>query len=105
MRLPKKVVVNNIPFSVKRNRKSMGSSFSYGKGEMIIGAKGLADCEVLEGFIHEVAEISAVERGMRSVMCKPSGGGPDFVFTGNHRVFNDVISDVSRVVADLMRLR
>ena len=103
MRLPKKVIINNIPFKVKVNRKSFGSSFSYKTGLMSIGAKG-KPCEILEGYLHEVMEVSAVERGIRGTRCNPSGDGTEYVFSGNHKDFADMVTDVSIVVADLMKL-
>jgi hypothetical protein len=104
MRLPKTVRINNIPFKVVKDRKSMRSGFSYNKATITIGTKTMADCEVLENFIHEVAEISSVERGLRSSRCKPQDS-PEYVFCGNHSKFTALITDVSIVVADMMRLK
>ncbi len=104
MKLPKTVKINNIPFRVVRDRKSMACSFSYRKSIITIGTKTMADCEILENFIHEVAEISCVERGIRSSRCKPQQGA-EYVFSGNHSKFQDMITDVSIVVADMMKLR
>ena len=103
MKLPKKVRINNIPFSVVKNKDNFGSSFSYKSGIMSIGSRG-KDCEVLEGFLHEVAEVSMVERGMRSAKCKPTGTENEYVFCGSHKDFRDVITDISIVVSDLMKL-
>lgn len=103
MRLPKKVLINNIPFKVVRNTKSFGSHFSYKKGQITIGAKG-SSREVLENFLHEVAEISAVERGVRGTKCKPQAEANEYVFHGSHREFQDMITDVSGVVGNMMKL-
>ncbi len=105
MRLPKRVKINGIPFDVIRNTKKMGGKFSYADAKIIIGTKKLADCEILENFLHEVAEISMVERGMRSTRCKPTAESPEYTFSGNHRMFSDVVTDVSNIVSDLMRLK
>jgi len=103
MRLPKKVRINNIPFKVIRNRKSFGSSFSYRKTLITVGSKGKPR-EILEGFLHEVAEISMVERGMRAAKCKPQYKSNEYVFHGSHRDFQDVLTDVSGIVGDMMKL-
>ena len=103
MRLPKTVSVNNVPFRVVKNRKNFGCSFSYKTGVMIISTKGTSR-ETLEGFLHEIAEVSTVERGVRAEKCKPGGGGKEYVFQGSHKDFTDVITDVSIIVADLMKL-
>ena len=104
MRLPKKVIVNNIPFKVVKDKRSMRASFSYSNSTVTIGTKTLADREVLDSFIHEIAEISSVERGVRSQRCKPQDS-PEYLFAADHRAFSDVITDVSGVVAGLMGLR
>ncbi len=103
MRLPKKIRINNIPFKVEKNKKSFGSSFSYAKSQMVIGTKGDSR-EVLEGFLHEVAEASAIERGLRAEKCKPEGGEKQYVFCGSHNNFRDMITDISCIVGDLMKL-
>ncbi len=104
MRLPKTVRINNIPFKVSRDKKSMRSGFSYRKATITIGTKTMADCEILENFIHEVAEVSSVERGIRSSRCKPQDS-PEYVFCGSHKKFQDMITDVSIVISDMMKLR
>jgi hypothetical protein len=104
IRLPKKVIINNIPFKVIRDNKYAGGSFSYSDATITVGTKRLSDREILENFIHEVAEISTVERGMRGSKCKPLNGSEDYIFAGSHAQFGDVISDVSWVIADLMKL-
>ncbi len=105
MRLPKKVRINNIPFKVIRDKKLCGARFSYKNATITIGAKNLADCEVLEHYIHEVAEISSVERGFRSSMCKQrNGSANEYVFCGGHDKFTDVMTDVGIAIADMMKL-
>ena len=94
IRLPKIVTVNNIPFTVVKDRKFMGGRLDYETSTITVGTKNLADCEILENFIHEVAEISTIERGMRSSRCKSSNTSLEYVFTGEHRQFADMIADV-----------
>lgn len=103
MRLPKKVWINNIPFKILRDRKSFGCNFSYKKGLISVGTQGCSR-EHLEGFLHEVAEISAIERGMRASKCKPMSDTDEFVFHGSHNDFRDMITDVSIIVGDLLKL-
>jgi hypothetical protein len=104
MRLPKTVRINNIPFRVVKNEKSFGSSFSYRKALISIGSKG-SPREILESFLHEVAEISMVERGMRAAKCKPQIKVDEYVFHGSHKDFTDVIADVGGIVGDMMKLK
>lgn len=105
MRLPKKVIINNIPFKVVKDKKMFGGgSISYKKTLITVGIKNMSDREILEGFMHEVAEVSMIERGMRGTKCKPTQEYPEYIFVGGHREFESVISDVSSVIANLMRL-
>lgn len=103
MRLPREIHLCNIPFKVKCNHERYGSSFSYKTAIIKVGTAG-SSREALEGFLHEVAEISMVERGMRASKCKPQVDG-DYVFHGSHQEFQMVMCDVSGVVADMMKLR
>lgn len=103
MRLPKKIRINNIPFRVVKDKTCFGASFSYRKALMTIGTKGDSR-EVLENFLHEVAEASAIERGIRSVRSKPSGEENEYMFSGSHNDFRDMMTDVSVIVGDLMKL-
>ena len=104
MRLPRKVKVNGIPFNVTKDRTTMGARFSYPNATITIGTKKLSDGEVLENFIHEIAEISMIERGMRSTRCKPDTESDEYIFCGDHRAFSDVITDVSTIIGDLMKI-
>ncbi len=105
MKLPKKVLINNIPFKIVKDRKMFGGgSLSYKKSEIRIGMKGMSEREVLENFIHEVAEVSTVERGVRGSKCKPLQAEPEYIFACGHREFEAVINDVSGVIADMMKL-
>ncbi len=104
MRLPKAVIINNIPFRVIRDNGYAGGSFSYSEATLTVGTKKLSDREILENLIHEVAEISTVERGMRGTKCKPQNGSDDYIFAGSHTQFSDVVSDIGWVLADMMKL-
>ena len=103
MRLPKKIRINNIPFKVVKDKRKYGASFSYKKSLMVIGSKGDTR-ETLENFIHEIAEVSSVERGLRCEKSKSSCDVNEYVFCGSHNDFRDMITDVSNIVADLMKL-
>ena len=105
MRLPKTIKINGIPFGIIKDSKKTGANFDYEDATITIGTKKLKDCEVLENFLHEVTEISMVERGMRSIRCKPDTGVREYIFSGDHRMFGDVVTDVSMIVSDLMKLK
>ena len=105
MRLPKTVHINNRPWDVVKDARRSEADFAYSKMKIEIGTKGNADREILTGFMHEVAEISAVERGVRSQKCMLQHEAGDFVFTASHRQFCDVISDVSGIIGDMMKLK
>lgn len=104
MRLPKKVRINNRPWLVVKNNKVSTDNFSYGNMKINIGTANNSDREVVMGFLHEVAEISAVERGIRCTKDMLQHEAGDSVFTGSHKQFCDMMSDVSSIVGDMMRL-
>ncbi len=104
MRLPKTIRINNIPFKVVLDKTKYGASMSYPKARIVIGSKGDFR-ETLENFLHEVAEISSVERGLRAEKSKPESSENQYVFCGSHDNFRDMVSDVSIIVADMMKLK
>lgn len=104
IKLPKVVTINNIPFKVTKDRKLVGGKLCYETSTITVGSKDLADCEVLENFLHEVAEVSMIERGMRSSRCKPSTDSYEYIFTGEHRQFADMIADVSSVMNKVINI-
>lgn len=104
MRLPKKIQINNRPFTVNKNNKVSSANFSYKKMQIDIGTAKNSDREILTGFLHEVTEISAIERGIRSEKCMIQHEANDYVFSASHKDFSDMISDVSSIVGDMMKL-
>ena len=104
MRLPKKVLINNRPWNIAKNKKISTMNFSYRKMTITVGTAGNSKREILTGFMHEVAEISAVERGVRSQKCMLQHEANDFVFSASHKQFADMISDVSGIVGNIMKL-
>ncbi len=104
MRLPKTARIHNIPFKVVKDKKNFGSHFSYRKGVISVGSKG-SSREQLEGFLHEVAEISMVECGMRASRCKAQTPEREYVFCGSHKDFQAVMNDIGSVVGDMMKLK
>lgn len=104
MRLPKKVRINNRPWQVVKDKRTSTAGFSYDKMKIRIGVCGNSDREVLTGLLHEVSEISAVERGVRSTKDMLQHEANDHVFTASHKQFCDMMSDVSGIVGDMMKL-
>ncbi len=104
MRLPKKVLINNRPWGVVKDKKISTMDFSYKKMAIKVGTAGNSDREIITGFLHEVAEISAVERGIRSQKCMLQHEANDFVFSASHKQFADMVSDVSGIVGNMMKL-
>ncbi len=104
MRLPKKLRINNRPWSIVKNKKKSVCHFSYHDMKINIGTSGNSDREVLMGLMHEVAEISAVERGIRAEKCMLQHEANDYIFAGSHKQFCDMMSDVSSIVGDMMKL-
>jgi hypothetical protein len=105
MLLPKKLMINHRTWTVKKDKSQSGANFSYSDTTMHIGTQKNSDREVLANFIHEVAEISCVERGVRSEKSMLSNESNDYVFVANHARFSDVMNDISRAVGDVMRLK
>lgn len=104
MRLPKKILINNRPWTVEKTSKISTADFNYKKMKITIGTASNSDREILTGFMHEVAEVSATERGIRSQKCMLQHEASDFVFTGSHKQFSDMISDVSGIIGGMMKL-
>lgn len=104
MRLPKKIQINNRPWGVEKDKKKSVCSFDYHNMKIKIGTSGNSDREVLMGLMHEVAEISAVERGVRSTKDMLQHEANDHVFAGSHKQFADMMADVSSIVGDMMKL-
>jgi hypothetical protein len=104
MRLPKKVCINNRPWMVIKNKKTSNCSFSYRDMKINIGTNKNSKREILGGFIHEVSEISCVERGVRATKDTIQHEANDMVFVGDHEKFSSVMNDVSRIISDIMRL-
>ncbi len=106
MRLPKKVLINNRPFRVVRDKNETGDNFKYRNMTITVGAcKKRSSREQLNGFMHEVAEISCCERGMRCTTDRNTFQGMnDYRFIGNHEQFTDVITDVASIIGDMMEL-
>ena len=104
--LPKKVIINNLPFNVVKDKTRAGSNLSYNDTLIRIGTKNASDREILESFIHEVAEIAMIERGMRTTRDKSQATSTalEYVFVGSHGQFNDVMTDVAGVLADMLKL-
>ena len=105
IRLPKTIRINNRPWDVVKDKKVSTMDFSYKKMAIIVGTVGNSERELLTGLMHEVAEISAVERGIRSQKCMLQHEAGDFVFSASHKQFADMVSDVSGIVGDMMKLK
>lgn len=105
MRLPKRVLINNRPWAVTKDKKISTMDFSYKKMAIKVGTAGNSDREIMTGFMHEIAEISAVERGIRSQKCMLQHEANDFVFSASHKQFADLVTDVSSVIGDIMKLK
>lgn len=104
MRLPKKVTINSRLWSVVTDRNKTHSHFSYEDRIITVGArKPHIRGDILRGFLHEIAEISSVERGVRFTRDKELGGNCDYIFCANHDQFDDMISDVSNIIGKLLK--
>lgn len=104
MRLPKTVTINSRLWSVVTDRKKTHSHFSYEDRIIAVGArKPHTRGDILRAFLHEVAEISSVERGIRFTRDKELGGNGDYMFCADHDQFDYMISDVSDVIRNLLK--
>lgn len=104
MRLPKKILINFRYWTVTQDKQSSGADFEYKDGNINIGVRDNTDREILTHLIHEVGEISCVERGVRAQKSMMSNESNDYVFVASHARFSDVMSDISVIVGDLMKL-
>jgi len=104
VKLPKTVIINARLWTVVVDNCNVNSHFSYRDRKITVGAGNPQKRgDVLRGLMHEVAEISAVERGVRYTRDKELGGNGDYLFCGNHDQFDDIISDLSLVIGGLIR--
>lgn len=104
MRLPRKIRINNRPWKVIKDNRISSSHFSFRDNTIRIGSKGNSNREMLNGFMHEVAEVSCVERYVRCTMDREIGGNGDYRFIADHNQFEGVITDLSAVIGDIMKL-
>jgi hypothetical protein len=105
MRLPKTVRINNRPWKVIKTPKSSSGNFSYKNMTIKIGTQGNSQREILGGFIHEIAEISDVERGVRCTKNALQHEANDFRFAASHTEFAHITDDISSIIGDIMKLK
>lgn len=105
LRLPDRVLINNRPWKVVQDSKVSSGSFHYEDMKIRIGTLGNADREILTDFIHEITEISCVERGVRATKNVIQHEADDYVFFASHGAFCAVITDVSEILGNMMRLK
>lgn len=101
MRLPKTVRINGKEFAVRCNHKSVASHFHFEERDISIGT--FHQDRKFGNFLHEVAEISCIERGIRHVCDREKGGNADFLFCGNHSQFTDMLQDVATVIEPMIK--
>lgn len=101
MRLPKKVQINGKEFAVRCDRKNVASHFHYRERDIIIGS--FHKDSKFANFLHEIAEISCVERGIRHVCDREKGGNADYLFCGNHSQFTDMIRDITTAIKLMLK--
>ncbi len=104
MRLPKKVIIVNRPWKVVLNRKDSCAFFSYKTMTITIGTHKNAEREIFTSFLHEITEISAIERGIRATKCTLQHESNDYIFSADHSSFTCMVLDVATVLSDLLKL-
>ena len=104
MILPKKIMINHRNWNIKKDKEISNANFNYSKMNIIIGTCGNSDRETLANLVHEVGEISCVERGVRATKSMVSNESKDYVFVCDHGRFADVMNDISRAIGDVMKM-
>jgi hypothetical protein len=104
MRLPKKVIVANRPWKVVTHKKDCSAAFSYRDMTITIGTDRESSREVFANFLHEIAEISCVERGIRSQKCVIQHEANDYVFSASHDMFSIMVLDIADVLVEALKL-
>lgn len=105
MRFPKKVIIADKKFDVICDSGKLGAHFDYPKRQIKIGTKHKK--ESFDNFVHEIMEISLVERGMRYRNDKKRTIGDfcncEVLISGNHDQFECVASDVALIIEPMLK--
>jgi hypothetical protein len=105
MRYPKTIIIANRKWKIQKTKEHSSADFSYKTMTITLGTLKNSPREIFASFLHEIAEISAIERGIRSQKCTIQHQTSDFVFSASHEAFSYMMIDVATVLSDIMELR
>jgi len=95
----KSLKVNCYAFKVKWDQAHCGGFFSYADQVIEIGTKGESDSEIFRIICHELAEITAIEMGVR--LNRPDCDS-DYVFVYDHRQHETMTNMFSGLVSQFI---
>ena len=102
MNLPKKVNITGMKYTVHKTKKTAGNGSGHNILQGIwVGSDGSGDKQ-RETFIHEVAEMVLVERGMRYDRNQYGDSG-DIMFVMDHEQFHIFITDLAFALKPLFK--
>jgi hypothetical protein len=93
MKIPKRVLLAGVHYSIKIDKNKNGASFNCAKKEIWIGTKDPNEIE--ENFIHEVCECILAIRDYRYIPQKAEISNNDYIFNFNHKEFESFIRDLT----------
>jgi len=101
MKLPKKVYIAGVEWRVRTDPHKSGGMFDGAKFEITVGTK--YPQYTLNTFLHEVIEALMSERRLRYVIPYDVRENGHYLFSFNHKEYEDLIMDLSLVLKDLIK--
>jgi hypothetical protein len=100
MIIPKSLIIKNSTWNIELDPTRSGGSFNGERDNIIvIGTKNKHI--ILENLYHEILEVIITESGYR-FSCYGNGENGDYLFNFNHKEFQNIVSDFSNCMAQLL---
>lgn len=99
MKLPKKVDICGMTYTVRTNSKSYDGGGSTCNPHITVGTKSKNNERYQEILLHEIMEIAACERGYRY----GSGGSDNAMFVMSHKEFDNFSRDIAVALRPMLR--
>jgi len=93
MKIPSKIFVCGVNYTVKKDPGCVGGSFDTEKAEIVIGTRVPHD--VADTFLHEVIELVYATRNMRYIRQVPEQDNGDYIFHYSHEEHYHAIADIA----------
>ncbi|HDY68080.1 MAG TPA: hypothetical protein ENH85_09835 [Candidatus Scalindua sp.] len=103
MKIPKKVIIAGKEFTVEKDFKGRGGSYSSDKAHIYIGTKNHTKDEIDNTFLHEVIEAILSERMLRFKLPYIGDSNGDYLFNFNHLEFENWVRDLRLALKDCLK--